>query len=138
MRGKELSVAIRAQVEILSKNGLSQRRIAQQLNIAQSSVSKTLQRIQDEGHYRSRKRSGRPPKMSRTSDRLLRRISVSNPSATSSEIASRLPSECRVSHRTIRRRLQRTFNLRAYKPVADRVIVRKLKYYRRTDFLNVE
>ena len=55
MRGKEMSIANRMQVEILSKNGLSQRSIAQQLNIAQSSVSKTLQRIQDEGHYQSRK-----------------------------------------------------------------------------------
>jgi len=70
---------------ILSKNGLSQRSIARQLNVAQSSVSKTLKGIQDEGSYRSRERSGRPQKTSRTSDRLLHRIAVSNPSVTSSE-----------------------------------------------------
>lgn len=116
MRGKEISVAIRAQVEILSKNGLSQREIARQLNIALSSVSKTLRRIQEEGHYRSRKRTGRPPKTSWTTNRLMHRIAVSNPYATSSEIASRLPSDCHISPRTIRRRLQLTFHLRAYKP----------------------
>ena len=36
-----MSIANRVQIEILSKNGLSQRSITRQLNIAQSSVSKT-------------------------------------------------------------------------------------------------
>ena len=89
---------------ILSKNGLSQRSIARQLNVAQSSVSKTLKGIQDEGSYRSRERSGRPQKTSQASDRLIHRIAVSNPSAISSEIASRLPNECPVPSSCIQAR----------------------------------
>ena len=100
----------------ISKNGLSQREIARQLNIALSSVSKTLHQIQEEGYYRSRKRTGRPPKTSWTTNRLMHRIAVSNPSATSAEIASRLPNDCHISPRTIQRRLQLTYHLRAYKP----------------------
>lgn len=116
MRRNEISVAVRAQAEILAKNGLSQREIANQFNISLSSVSKTLRRIREEGHYRSRKRTGRPLKTSDTTNRLIRRIVVSNPSATSSEIASRLPDGICISTRTIRRRLQLTFRLQAYKP----------------------
>lgn len=125
-RVKETSAEKRAQIDILHQEGYSQRIIAARMGVSLSCVSKTLKRIKEMNNFQSRKRSGRPKKTTVQTDRLIRRLCVSHPFASSSEIRANLPSDslniCSTS--TIRRRLIKS-GLRAYKPAKKPFLSRK-------------
>ena len=73
-----------------------------------------MKRYKDTGGYKSKTRSGRPRVTTATTDRMIRRLCVTNPTASSLSITNSL--HTLVSTRTIRRRLSLQFNLKAYRP----------------------
>ena len=103
-----------AQIDILHKEGMSQRTISSKLRISQSSVSKCLARINELGNFKARKRSGRHRVTSRRTDSIIRRIVIANPTASATFIATQLPVADTPSVHTIRRRLTNDFKLKAY------------------------
>ena len=125
-KNKDLSSELRSQIDVLWKEGLSQRRIASKLKVSQGAVHYALKRILQTGGYRSRPRIGRPRVTTPRTCVLIKRLAVSSPSITSHKIRSRLEYLPVVpSARTIRRRLQSEFGLRAYKPLKKPLLSRK-------------
>lgn len=103
---------------ILRQEGLTQKKIASKLRVNQCLVSRHLKRYQSTGRFSPKRRTGRPRSTSLTTDRLIHRIAVAQPTATSTFIASQLPSHSSVSSSTVRRRLHKDFRLKAYRPAA--------------------
>ena len=100
----------------MKDRGYTQVAISTVLKISESSISKILKRHQEYGSSCVKKRSGRPRVTTRRCDNLIKRYSVSKPTATASEIRANLPNPLVVSDRTIRRRLQKDFGLKSCKP----------------------
>jgi transposase len=100
-RGKELTIAIRAQVKLLHDMNFSQVQIANRLKISRCAVQRCISRSQ----LISRKRSGRPKVTSARTDNSILVMCKRSPRASSSKIQLQLPIEEKVSTRTIRRRL---------------------------------
>jgi transposase len=86
------------------------------LNISQSCVQRSLKRIAELGSYSSRRRSGRPRITTAHGDRIIRRMSVAHPMASSSWIQAHLPESVSASRTTIKRRLHDELGLKAYRP----------------------
>ena len=105
-----------AQMAILREEGLTQVAIGERLGVSQSVVQRCLARYAETGSYAARPRPSRKRVTSHRTDKMMKRIVVSDPTASSSFVASELPSQ--VSSRTVRRRLQLDFNLRSYRPAA--------------------
>ena len=127
VRGVEFSIAKRAQIMLLHNMGHSNRKIAEQLQISYGGVYRSITRMNDHfvPEYKSRKRSGRPKASSATTDNSIILMATDNsiilmakrsPRASSAKIQSQLPVECKVSTRTIRRRLLHS-GLKSYRPV---------------------
>ena len=126
VRARELSKEMRAQVHILSKEGLTQRAIAEKLKISRSCVCKTLQRIQETNSFKSRSRSGRPRVTNERTDRSIHRYAMRHPTACASEIRANLPrTRCVPSINTIKCRLLQKCKLRSYKPATKPLLSRK-------------
>lgn len=113
---RDIPNEVRAQISVLSKEGLSQRQIATRLKVCQSAVSRCLRRIGELKSYNSRQRSGRPRITSIRDDNAIRRTATAHPLFTSRDVASALPPETKVSLRTIRRRLSKEMGLKSYRP----------------------
>ena len=99
----ELSPKKRFRVELMDFMRRN-RRIATSLNISQGAVSKTLKRIRNndfEGDLRSRKRSGRPLKISPRTDARIKRIVHDDPIVSSVDIVSKLNLTEKISARTV-------------------------------------
>ena len=96
----------------MKDRGCTQVAISTVLKISESSISKILKSHQEYGSSCVKKRSGRPRVTTRRCDNLIKRYSVSKPTATASEIRANLPNPLVVSVRTIRRRLQKDFGLK--------------------------
>ena len=111
---RELSREQLAQIKVLSQQKLSTRKISDALDIPQTTVAYTLRRQREKQSLSPWKRSGRPRVTSATSDRQLRRTAVKNPTWSSAAIAAKVP--CKVSTRTIRRRLLTEFHLQSRRP----------------------
>jgi transposase len=115
-RQRELSQPIRAQITALRSQGLTERAIASTLSVSKTAVHQTIVRHGELGSFESRKRGGRPRATTRQDDSMIRRAVVKEPTCSASEIQSQLPPSVNISVRTIRRRLQWHFKLRAYRP----------------------
>lgn len=105
-----------AQIAALRDAGFTQQVISARLHVSQSSVHKCLVRMREGGGYNARKRTGRPRMTSGRTDSLIRRIVTANPTASASFIATQLPEDVQPSEWTIRRRLRKDFDLKAYRP----------------------
>ena len=117
VRGKEISSTKRAQIHLLVDEGYTYRAIATRMGDAVSSVSRTVARQKELNNYFSRSRSGRPKVTTAQTDRLIRRYVVKQPFAASSEVKADIGATgCKISTRTIRRRLQINFGLLSRKP----------------------
>ena len=64
-RAKEISEDIRARIVALRDDGCSIRQISTVLKVSKGGVQRTLERLSSTGSISSRKRSGRPPKLSK-------------------------------------------------------------------------
>ena len=116
---RELSVAQRAQIKILSEQKYSIRRICDVMKIPKSTVGYTLQRIAEKGTLSPRKRSGRPRVTSPWTERKIRRAAVKNPTLSSTSII--VDTGCKASSRTVRRRLLVDFNLASRRKASQKV-----------------
>lgn len=115
-RRKDILPTMVSQIVLLHEQGFTQKAISQRFGISRIAVQQRLARYHQTGSYTSARRSGRPRSTSLATDRVIRRIAVADPTASSSFIAAQLPEETPVSCRTVRRRLQKDFGLRAYRP----------------------
>ena len=113
---KDIASETAAQIVILSEQGAKQKEIANILKVNQSVVSRTLKRYKNTGKYSRNKPSGQPRCTSEQTDRMIHRMAVENPMCSASYIQANLPNEVNVSTRTIRRRLNKEFNLVSYSP----------------------
>lgn len=111
VRGKELTVAQRAQAKLLHEMHFSQVQIAKRLQISRCAVQRCIKRAQ----FVSEKRSGRPRVTSVRTDNSILLMCKRSPRASSAKIQAQLPREETVSTRTIRRRLF-TNGLKARRP----------------------
>jgi transposase len=107
-----------AQIVILRQEGLTQCEIARKLKLNQSIVSRAVKRYKETSSFCYKKSPGAPRCTSHQTDRMMRRMVVASPTCSSSEIQAKLPPDTSVSTRTIRRRLQLHFKLRAYHPAS--------------------
>jgi hypothetical protein len=120
---RELSVAQRAQIKILSEQKYSIRRISDVMKIPKSTVGYTLQRIAEKETLSPRKRSGRPRVTSPLTERKIRRTAVKNPTLSSTSIM--VDTGCKASSRTVRRRLLVDFNLASRRPARKSILSAK-------------
>ena len=107
-----------AQFVALKREGLSQRAIARRFEVSQSVVQRCLARYGATGSFNARKRPNRNRVTSVRTDMMIRRLVKKNPTVSSTEIRSALPTTDVVSTRTIRRRLSNEMGLKSYKAAA--------------------
>ena len=128
---KNISPTKVAQIVVLHEQGWTQRAIASNFNISQVTVQQRLKVYEKTAKKRS--------------DRQIHRKVRSNPTISSSHLVSRLPTNVKISARTIRRILQNDFNLSSYRPalkpklskknVSDRLkFARKYVHWRKSTF----
>ena len=75
-RTRDTSPTVVSQIVVLRQEGYTQQQLAQRINISRSAVQKCLTRHQSTGSF---------------SDRVIRRLAVKDPTASSSFISSQLP-----------------------------------------------
>lgn len=85
-----LSSEIRSSIQALSQAGLSNVKIARQLQISVSTVGRTLKRIQELGNLSDRPRSGRPGVLSDRQKRLIPRLLRSGSIQNASQVRKKL------------------------------------------------
>ena len=112
-----LSVAQRAQIVALSKMKLSVRQIGNKLKVSKTAVHYAIQKFKNEGTFADKKRTGRPKIFSPRDKRLMRKIVTRSPMTSGEKIRSQLQERgCKVSARTVQRRLFTEFGLKSHKP----------------------
>jgi len=111
---RELTLVQRAQIRILSDQKMSTRKISTVMGIPQTTVAYTLRCIREKQTVSPRKRSGRPRATSAATDRQIHRAATRNPTWSATRILSE--TDCRVSSRTVRRRLLKEFKLPSRRP----------------------
>ena len=107
VRGKELKETTRKAIEILSKEGKSERMIASQLQIPKSSVHNTLVRLNNYNTLKSLARTGRPRKTTKRVDAKILNLCKSSETPSAVDIAIELEKMklADISPRTVRNRL---------------------------------
>ena len=90
------------------------RQIAARIGCSLCAVSYNLKKFAEDGTLTTRCRSGRPRRSTKRDDFMIRRKCVADPFCSASQIKAELP-QIQLSTRSIRRRLQVNFGLRAYK-----------------------
>jgi transposase len=120
-RKSDISVAKRAQICALRAQGLTERDVAALIGVSKTAVHQaTVHHAKFNSYdYRdTRRNSGRSRVTTPQTDRMIRRAAVRNPTISAAEIGSLLPPHEAVSVRTVKRRLQCDFKLRAYHPAS--------------------
>ena len=86
--GKETSILAekRAQINLLSEEGYSERQISIRLGVSKTAVHQAKAKFQNCGIYTDRKRSGRPLKTSSRDDHIIKQIAVRSPLSSSKKI----------------------------------------------------
>ncbi|KAI6652515.1 hypothetical protein LOD99_7529 [Oopsacas minuta] len=115
----ELSPTKRARVELMDLMSMKQKDIATSLNISQGAVFKILKRVRNkdiEGDLRSRKRSGRPPKITPRTDARIKCIVQNDTTVFSVDIVWELNLTEKISVRTVRHHLQIKLDLKHSNP----------------------
>lgn len=116
-RKPQISEAIRGQIILLHKQGLSQVKISKTVKCSRCAVQNTISRFERTGSYVNLPKSGRNRVTTTREDRIIERISLRNRQKTAEKIAAELRTQHRVavSVRTVHRRLAEA-NLHARKP----------------------
>lgn len=78
---KELTIAQRSQIVLLSSEGNSQVQISKKMKCSRCAVQTTLKRFKDTGTYENRTKSGRKRRTTARTDRFLERMALSDNSA---------------------------------------------------------
>lgn len=105
---KQISLEKRAQIEILRKEGFSERKIAEKVGVSNKGVHYALHRQQETGSNVDRPRSGRKKVTTDAEDKHLRITSKRNRRLTAPDLKADLNAkrEVAVSLTTVKRRLQ--------------------------------
>lgn len=119
----ETSEVKRGQIVALVESGRKMKDVASFLSVSPQLVSLTMKRYRETGVFTSKPRTGRPIVTTEKDDKMIKRAVVVNPNASSMSIASSLPT--RVSARTVRRRLNVKFGLKAYRPAKKPLLSKK-------------
>ena len=103
-----LSSELLGQLQLLHRQGLSQRKIADQLGCSKTCVQPAVRRLKDTGSVAYRLRPGPTPKTDDRLDRRICRMSESNRRLTAVDISRDLAQSCGIQLHpmTIRRRLK--------------------------------
>ena len=114
----EFSPKKRGLILHLSKEGQSTRNIANNLNVSQSGVAKTLKKYknQADGKLESSSRSGRPRILKQAGMRLIKQQVLQNPRITPYELITNIGMEGKIAKRTVRHALCKELKLKSYKP----------------------
>jgi len=113
-KSKQITPRKRAIIAQYMKDGLKQRDICDRMNMNKTTVSKLLKKLRETGSVEAKKPPGRPRVTSRKDDASIRRSAVRHPTFSSLQI--KVDSNVSASCRTVRRRLQLEFGLRAHRP----------------------
>ena len=107
-RKTQLTIEQRAQIEILNKEGFSQRQIAKKLNVSRHGVQHALKRKTETGSNNDRERSGRRRVTSKAEDKHIVVTSKRNRRLTARELRVDVNSVRKqpVSLTTVKRRLR--------------------------------
>jgi len=122
----ELTPKKRAIAISMVDSGSKQKDVAKFLGVNQSTISRTISKARKglfTASLKSKKRTGRPRRITTTMSKAMKVIVEKNPSMTSSAIKKKLG--CNVSPRTIRNHLQKDLGLRAFKPVQKPLLSEK-------------
>ena len=91
MRKKtSISEERRAQINLLSEEGYSERQISIRQGVSKTAVHQAIAKFQKYGIYTDRKRSGRPLKTSSRDDHIIKKIAVRSPLSSSKKIRKEL------------------------------------------------
>lgn len=114
---RQLSEALRGQIILLHKQGLSQVKIAKTIKCSRCAVQTTINRYLRTGMYHNLPKSGRKRVTSAREDRMIERIALRNRHKSAVTIAAEVRAQrnAPLSVHTVRRRLSAA-NLRARKP----------------------
>ena len=123
---RNFTEAEKTHIFYLSNQGLSQRKIADTLNISQSAVSGVLKRIRESGTFNLAAKSGRPSKLSQRDESFIVREVVNSPFKTCREIQSDFMHIKEISAKTIARVLDRN-DLKVYKTFQVPFLNNKMK-----------
>ena len=116
-RTNELTTEKRAQIAILSEQGLTLTSIAARFNVTHSCIIKTLKRYHETGDFKSKARTGRSKVTTQRADNRMHRYAKAYPFPSASEISSKVfPTGVAPSVVTIRRRLCKQFHLKSHVP----------------------
>ena len=117
--GKKTSILAekRAQINLLSEEGHSERQISIRLGVSKTAVHQALAKFQKCAICMDRKRSGRPLKTSSRDEHIIKKIAVRSPLSSSKKIRKELlQTGVNISRSTVLRRLNTKFGLKACKP----------------------
>jgi len=118
----EFSPKKRALIHQMKEDGMKQIDISRVLGISPSGVCRTLKRFKNIAvnaftpDFKSKKRSGRPSKISPQMSRRIERCVNKSPNISSSDVLTDLGWKEQLAPRTIRHHCQKKLGLRAYKP----------------------
>lgn len=101
--------------------GLTHKKIAQELNVSRSGITKTIKKIasgQFSPDFKSKQRSGRPAKISPRVSEIIHQSCVEDPHISSKEVVTKLQAEAEttLAPRTVRNHLQKKLGLTARRP----------------------
>ena len=130
-RGKNLSYDDRLRIVTKLEDGLTYRKISQQMNVSMQTIANLVKKNKETGSVKQRSGQGRKAKLSKVAERLIVRRSKINRKATSGEIANEFNqsnNSCHISNRTVQRILLK-YNLRGCvanrKPLLSAVNIKK-------------
>ena len=116
-RAKQLSPGKRRSIIELKKINISNKDIANQINVSESAVSRLLHKFELTGTCNPKARSGRLPKISCHTERRMSRIIKANPFMTSSTLKQSIPELNNVSKSTICDHLKNKLGFKTTKPL---------------------
>ena len=103
----KISLIERQKVIVLHEEGYSQRKILSKIGYSKTAVTEIITKFRETGPLKDRKKSGRPPKLTKDDNKYLKTISLRKRKKTSTELAKDINTAIgkNVSSSSIRRHL---------------------------------
>ena len=103
----KISLIERQKVIVLHEEGYSQRQISSKPGYSKTAVTEIIKKFRETGSLKDKKRSGRPPKLTKDDDKYLKTLSLRNRKKTSTEMGKDINTATgkNVSSSCIRRHL---------------------------------
>lgn len=132
MARRQLSTADRGRAIAWLQDGVTQRNVAQRLDVSQSVIGRLWTRFLDTGNVTNRPRSGRPRSTTQREDRYLTNCALRQRRVTARQLSNHLRTTTGtvISDQTVRNRL-RASNLRPRRPVVRPPLLQRHRATRR-------